>query len=462
VTYEGLTFCFPLELYASLNVSPAVSVTPETTKGLWDRAVELRPERKTSQGCWVSFVQDMAPCILPENLGRKWESGDRVPEDLTVAPVQVDVITVVLLCVAAGMKFSRYSPATGEIGMSGEIGAITSAVHPVLGGLMHYTPGVLATTDESLEEMRMHSRAVNQGKGVWANAVFGKFNDRGIGRGFLDFAMLRRAKESILRRHGWPADSYTDTIGGAAGFMALATVDVYIVTPPTCIHPWCAHFAEVIVKAHLYEIQGTEPVTYPPDFRHVRANIIEIHGASSPHITWDQLHHTHLANTIPEILNTPIEHLQPLNLAVQDLLSCGTGINETEDPSQFVTPTAAWEVIMNADAASHALEKEVPGIRNYSNRVVAASIPPLAEVGAPSWGRASDVVTAWPQTVAEACRATSESEGFPHDKERLIFAHAKLSMLRASYLTIMLRAAGSVGPGLEQSSELVTGLAYMV
>ncbi|KAG0128322.1 hypothetical protein HOY82DRAFT_586482 [Tuber indicum] len=212
-----------------------------------------------------------------------------------------------------------------------------------------------------------------------------------------------------------------DHIAGAAGFMALATVDAYIVTPLTCIHPWCAHFAEVIVEAYLYEIQGTEPATYPPDFRHVRANMIEIH----------------------------VECLQPLDLATQDLLSCRTGINEAEDPSQFVTLTAARKVIMNVDAASHALEKEVPGIRNYSNRVAAASIPLLAKVGAPSWGSAS-----------------SESAGFQPGKERLIFAHAKLSMLRASYLTIMLRAAGSVEPGLEpgleQDSELVTGLAYTV
>ncbi|KAG0137827.1 hypothetical protein HOY82DRAFT_546819 [Tuber indicum] len=345
--------------------------------------------------------------------------------------------------------------------MSGNIGAITSAEHPVLGGLLHYTPGVLAIANESLEGMRMRSRAMNQGKGVWANAVFGKFNDRRIGRGFINFSMLRKGWAGILLHHGWPEDSYTDSIAGAQGFMALATVDVYITIPPTCIYRWCAHFAEVIVKAHLHEIQGTEPVVHPLDFRHARANIIEIYGASSPSIAWDQLHHIHLTNTIPEILNTPIEHLQPLNLANQDLLSCGTGIVETKDPSAFVTPTAAWEVIMDADAASHALEKEVPGIRYYSNSVVAASIAALAEVGAPSWGRAGSIIAAWPQTVAEACRATSRGEGFQPEKERLIFAHAKLSMLRASYVTIMLKAAGSVGPGLGEDSELVTGLAYM-
>lgn len=91
-------------------------------------------------------------------------------------------------------------------------------------------------------------------------------------------------------------------------FVALATVGVYI---PTCIYALCAHFAEVIVKAYIYEIQGTEPVIHPPDFRHARANIIEIHGASLPYITWDQLHHTHPTNTSPEILNTILSASNP-------------------------------------------------------------------------------------------------------------------------------------------------------
>ncbi|PUU73529.1 hypothetical protein B9Z19DRAFT_1094944 [Tuber borchii] len=80
-------------------------------------------------------LQATGDTILAENLGRKWENKDRVPEDLTLAPVHVDVVTVVLLCLAAGMKFSRYSPATSEITMSGKVGAITGPLHPVLGAL---------------------------------------------------------------------------------------------------------------------------------------------------------------------------------------------------------------------------------------------------------------------------------------------------------------------------------------
>ena len=63
--------------------------------GLWERVVKLHSERKIDQGCQVSSVRDMASYTLAENLGRKWENGYRVPNDLTVAPVQVDVITVV-------------------------------------------------------------------------------------------------------------------------------------------------------------------------------------------------------------------------------------------------------------------------------------------------------------------------------------------------------------------------------
>ena len=70
-----------------MSVSPAVPVSSGMTVGLWEPAVKLRGERKIDQGCRVSFVRDIAPYILAENLGRKWESGDRVPDDLTVAPV---------------------------------------------------------------------------------------------------------------------------------------------------------------------------------------------------------------------------------------------------------------------------------------------------------------------------------------------------------------------------------------
>ena len=54
-----------------------------------------------------------------------------------------------------------------------------------------------------------------------------------------------------LRGNGWPLDSYTDTIGGAASFMAFGHVDIYEAVPCSVVRRWTAHFAEVIVRAHL-------------------------------------------------------------------------------------------------------------------------------------------------------------------------------------------------------------------
>ncbi|PUU79373.1 hypothetical protein B9Z19DRAFT_1125373 [Tuber borchii] len=318
VTYEDLAFCLPLELYASLNVSSALSVSPETTTKLWERAVRLRTESKSDQGGWVSFVQDIAPYILAENLDKKWESGDRIPEDLTIAPVQANAVRVVFLCVATGMKFSGHSPATGELSMSRKVGTITTV------------------TNESLEDIRMLSWVVNQGNGMWANAVFGKVNDRVVGRGFPDFTMFLKVMEGFLLSHGWLEGSRTDSIGGAAEFMAVATMDVNVAISPTCIHAWCAHFVEVIVKAHLYEIQGTEPVINTPGFCHVQGNIIDSRRLIATH----PLGSAPPYQPDPETLNTIIEPLQPFSLANHGLLSSGTCTEETEHPSAFLTPAA--------------------------------------------------------------------------------------------------------------------------
>lgn len=142
-----------------------------------------------------------------------------------------------LLSVASGLHLSKYSPATGEISMSGSLGALTTSVHPILGGLLHYTPTLRRTNAAAIKSanFKAHARAVSERKGVWANAVFGKLNDRQYGRGFQHFTLLRNARLQVLRDNGWPEGSHTDTIFGAAGFMAFATVDVYHAVPPTCI-----------------------------------------------------------------------------------------------------------------------------------------------------------------------------------------------------------------------------------
>ncbi|KAL9581886.1 MAG: hypothetical protein Q9203_005716 [Teloschistes exilis] len=185
------------------------------------------------------------------SIATKDESGDRIPDDLTVAPMRVDSITLLLTCVAMGMQVFKYSPTTGEITLSGGLANVSSSAHPILGGLLHYS----VFSDEpavglGLEVVKSHARALRGQRGVWANAVFGRFMDQSYRPQVVHFAELIERKLPILRACGWPEDASADRIGGAACFMVFGDVDVYVSAPPSVIRDYNAHFAEVIVKAH--------------------------------------------------------------------------------------------------------------------------------------------------------------------------------------------------------------------
>lgn len=227
VNYQSIVFALPASIYSALGISPTVRlVTPSPQ--LWMKAMKLRESRSHStQRCCISFVQDlvMFNCIRPEDMSVMDESGDRIPDDLTVAPTRVDAISVMLTCIAMGMQVFRYSPTTGEIALGGGVGSISSSTHPVLGCLLHYS---VFSNEPSIgfEATRRHGRALRQENGVWANTVFGRFKHRSFSPELVSLEILRERNLPVLRAHGWPEDSITDTISGAACFMAFAHVDV--------------------------------------------------------------------------------------------------------------------------------------------------------------------------------------------------------------------------------------------
>ena len=226
VQYQAIIFALPASIYSALGVSPTVQVDTPAPE-IWHGANKNRGGRQSSQGCWISFVQDlvMFTCLRPQDLCIKAESGDRIPEDLTVAPTRVDAITVMLTCIAMGMQVSRYSPTTGEVTLAGGVGGVSSSTHPVLGCLLHYS----VFSDEpaiGMETARRHGRALRQEHGVWANAVFGRFKDRSHRPEMIGLSVLILRKIDVLQAQGWPENSYADRIGGAASFMVFAHVDV--------------------------------------------------------------------------------------------------------------------------------------------------------------------------------------------------------------------------------------------
>ena len=140
VNYQAIVFALPESIHSALGISPTVRVDTPSPE-VWHRANKTRGSRKSSQACYVSFIQDlvMFTSLHPEDVCVKEKSGDRIPDDLTVAPIRVDTITVMLTFIAMGMQVSRYSPKINEITLAGGVGGVSSSVHPVLGSLLHYS-----------------------------------------------------------------------------------------------------------------------------------------------------------------------------------------------------------------------------------------------------------------------------------------------------------------------------------
>lgn len=485
VKYQAIVFALPASLYSALGVQTTVQIDSPSEE-LWTRAMILRPKRNTSQGCWISFIQDlvMSACLKPENICLKEESGDRIPEDLTVAPTRVDAITVMLSCVAMGMQVSKYAPTTGEISMAGSVGGISSSVHPVLGGLLHYS--VFANDPLiGFEEVRRHGHALVQEKGVWANAVFGRFKDRSYRPDFELLKALRGRKLGVLRARGWPQDSYADTIGGAACFLAFTHVDVYEAVPPSSVRPWCAHFAEVIVKKHLVELAkegygAQDGFTPSSTFCQARQIFIDKYGCSSQYLPWEDLN-TGVGSAEKMDLDLPLDDLPLLNpesarvLAFPGLIKCAlesepasgtmSPASNGRDPSSYVPTVVAWEAVLLADQRLRHIYKSHgqwpnQSFGNCSEQIVATAIPSLAEVGAPSWGRASDAMERWPKTFSAACKDVLKDQTPSYD-QKWVFVYAHLSILRASYYTLLMRSAGKIGPGITEEMTPDTALAYM-
>lgn len=168
VQYQAIIFTLPSSVYAALSVSPTVQLDADKpSQELWDRAVALRPKRNPSQGCWISFAEDLikCKCILPEGIYVRVESGDRIPDDLTVAPIRVGALTVMLVCINVEMQVYKFSPTGGEITLSGGLGSISTSSHPVLGTLLHYSV-FLSEPTTGFEAAIRHGQALCHEQGI--------------------------------------------------------------------------------------------------------------------------------------------------------------------------------------------------------------------------------------------------------------------------------------------------------
>ncbi|CAF9922181.1 MAG: hypothetical protein HETSPECPRED_004987 [Heterodermia speciosa] len=494
VKYQCIVFTLPRSVYAGLGINSTIRIDPtvmatSASRMMLDRARETRPRRTSAQACWISLLQDLAAagCLVPEDICTREESGDRIPDDLTVAPTRVDCMTILLTSIAMGMQVFRYSPTTGEIVLGGSSGSISSSNHPVLGGLLHYS--VFSEEPSSTERTKHHAHALRHSEGVWANGVFGRFRDISFKPEMVSLWTLMNRKMPVLQSHGWSdglAAGDADSGAGAACFMAVGHVDIYEIAPPSVFRDYAAHFAEVIVKAHHVELLKLESELRSSANGHLLQMIVNELGyilpeykCSSPYLIDED---SPLSLSFYQLLISEDPKASGL-IPAQSLLKLFEPLAEDswhhlcineQDPSSYCSPDLLWDMLRLVDVHIRLVHNQVPPpfrevFRVWSDEIVAGSIRTLSQIGPPSWGNASFVVKKWPDTVAsfhkdamsnieKTCGASPEHLRVIRGSLRL---HAELSALRSAYCTVMMRAAHALGPGLTTKSNIETALAYM-
>lgn len=201
--------------------------------------------------------------------------------------------------------------------------------------------------------------------------------------------------------------------------MAFSHVCCLEVMPPSACRRWCAHFAEVIISAHLVEltVNGNKSPSLSPEYCKARDQIVRSKGYFTPHI------HGDLPDISAPLRKEILEHLETGDLLVywqptaaylyeEDIRddTCKSGeldtlVSQYRDPSSYLPMTAAWECIMRADHCMRLLVFDGirTGFHEFVNEIVVCTIAPLAEVGTVLWGDASKFVETWPQIFDAAC-----------------------------------------------------------
>ena len=496
--YQSVVFTLPSCVYRPMGIHSTICINHQTTGITWSRARETRLQQTSTQASRVLLLRDLVAvgCLRPDYICTWEEVGDRIPDDLTVAPIKVDCMTILLCSIALGMQVFRYSPTAGEIVLGGRTGSISSSKHPVLGCLLHYNvfPHVFNERREIIFIAR-NAQLLAHGD-IWANGVFGRFHDRShkpIGPEAVSLWTLMNRNMPLLRRYGCSdglAIGDVDSGAGAACFMALGHVDVQEIAPPSVARDFAPHFAEVIVKAHCADVlrlrcdlrfnselrSSDDGGSWP--FNMKESVYISRDKCSSPYIQpiqppWPIFYEGMVSGDLKASRIFPHRSLfgssEPM---AED--SWRHFCSERIDPSYLFTPDSLWDMLQIVDSCIFWVCHEVPPLyleefRVCSDQITAGSIRTLSQVGPPSWGNASTAVAKWPETIASFHEETMRDvEKICANSEHLVIirrslrVHAELSALRSACYTIMMRTARPLGPGLTIDSKIETALAYMV
>lgn len=143
-----------LSLHADLwpSSAPFTGSNSQATTLLPNLATANIKFSSPGEASWASFCRVMQNSCH-ESMRYRLVSGDadRCPSDIPVIPMQISLRDVIVMAMMAGMRISsaetRFHPTiqslraeSGRISMQGQAGTITTADHPILGLIVHFTP----------------------------------------------------------------------------------------------------------------------------------------------------------------------------------------------------------------------------------------------------------------------------------------------------------------------------------
>jgi hypothetical protein len=130
-------------------------VVEETRRGVFSRYGERRVRRRSAfkerllptnsgfnsgEASWVTFCRTVQPhCRESMTYDMVEGDADRCPPDLPVVPMQISLRDVIVMAFKVGMEVTSAAFAVKMISMQGNAGTITSAQHPILGSLIHFS-----------------------------------------------------------------------------------------------------------------------------------------------------------------------------------------------------------------------------------------------------------------------------------------------------------------------------------
>jgi hypothetical protein len=95
------------------------------------------------EASWVNFFRTVQPhCRYSITYDILEGDADRCPADLPVVPMQISLRDVIAMAFAAGTEATHATFEYKVISMQGNAGTISSAQHPILGALIHFSPNM--------------------------------------------------------------------------------------------------------------------------------------------------------------------------------------------------------------------------------------------------------------------------------------------------------------------------------